>query len=227
MATEMIKTKPQILSPEKLQGWEKLEPKEQTKVTVEIEALTKAANTYELSFLEIGEHLENIRKVLEPRRMFNAWLMSWCQSRKRPIKRSWAYQLMSDFRGAKAALPAPILKAAMARGTKLDSRAIAALPAPNTKDPQKIKEYLDKLETTKIEVTKAPDRLLKECINFVGLRWEQLPPNNKTRTAWMHKFIGMALAKFGVASEQSFSPQAIPESFIAKRGRPRLVKRAA
>jgi hypothetical protein len=205
---------------ETFQGWSKLEPNEQNRLTVETQALERAAEAYEMSNLEIGEHLDNINKVLNPKRQFNKWLLWWLKSRKKGKSRSWAYQAMAEYQAIKKDIPKPVLDAAKAAGTRINPLIYAKHPAPKTSDPGQIQKYLDSLKTTRLEVVSSPDQLLKECVNFVGTRWEKLPNNSKARTAFMRALIGMLLAKFGVASELSFAPMAIPDTFRAKRGRP-------
>lgn len=208
-------------SPETFQGWEKLEPNEQTKLTVETHALEKAANTFEMSNLEIGEHLDNISSVLTPKRQFNKWLMWWLETRKKAKSRSWAYQALAEYQSIKTHIPKPVLEIAKEQGIKLNAITLAQNPPPKTQDKGKILEYVNNLKPMRIEIAKSPDTLLKECVNFVGTRWAQLPTNHKARTAFMRGLMGMLLAKFGVASEQSFAPMAIPDSFRVTRGRPK------
>jgi hypothetical protein len=217
MRTKQISDAP----PEMFQGWEKLEPNEQTKITVETHALEKAANTLEMSNLEIGEHLDNISLVLAPKRQFNKWLLWWLDSRKRAKSRSWAYQALAEYQAIKNHIPKPVLEVAKERGVKLSPLVLAQNPPPKTQDKGKILEYVNNLKPSRVEIAKSPETLLKECVNFVGTRWAQLPNNHKTRTAFMRSLLGMLLGKFGVASEQSFAPMAIPDNFKVQRGRPK------
>ena len=211
--------KPAEVNPEKFHGWSKLEPLEQTKLTVEIQALEKAADAFEMSTLEVGEHLDNINRVLSPKRQFNKWLMWWLEGRKKAKSRSWAYQAMKEYQDLREHTPKLVLQIAKERGTKLKARALVLNPPPRTEDRSEIVRYLDSQKLTRVEVVKSSDTLLKECVNFVSTRWSQLPNNNKTRTAFMQALIGMLLGKFGVASTQSFAPMAVPDTFKAQRGR--------
>lgn len=217
----MKKTAQIDAQPETFQGWSKLEPNEQSKLTVETQALDRAADASEMSILEVGEHLDNISNVLSPKRQFNKWLLWWLKSRKRAKSRSWAYQAMQSYQALKSSTPKPLLEIAKQRGAKITPQLLISNPPPATTDKTKLAEYLDTLKPVRVEVAKSPDTILKECINFVGTRWAQLPNNHKTRTAFMRSLIGMLLAKFGVASAQSFEPMAIPETFKVVRGRPK------
>lgn len=219
------KTNSHLVSPETFQGWGKLEPNEQTRLTVETQALEKASEAVEMSTLEVGEHLDNISRVLSPKRQFNKWLLWWLDTRKNAKSRSWAYQTMAEYQAIKADIPRPVLEMAKQRGAKITPQVLTQHPPPKTEDKGKILKYLDTLKPLRVEIAKSPDLLLKECINFVGTRWSQLPPNHKARTAFMRALMGMLLSKFGVANELSFAPMAIPDSFRSQRGRP--VSRAA
>ena len=65
----------ELASLETFDGWGKLELNEQNKLTIETQALEKATETYEMSNLEIGEHLDKISQVLSPKRQFNKWMI--------------------------------------------------------------------------------------------------------------------------------------------------------
>lgn len=202
------------------QGLGKLEPNEQDKVRQEAKLLAEAMKTEVMSKLSIGEHLSELRKILEPKRVFVSFLKQWATEYALPMSKATAYRYIELFTTAHSKMPKPVLEMALQRGTKINAAVLAQNPPPKTEDKSKIQEYLDNLKTDRVEVIPGPDTLLKECVNFVGTRWEKLPNNHKSRTAFMRSLIGMLMARFGVASELSFAPMAIPESFRAKRGRP-------
>lgn len=208
----------EAINPEKFQGWGKLEPLEQTKLTVEIQAFERAADAFEMSTLEVGEHLDNINRVLSPKRQFNKWLLWWLEGRKKAKSRSWAYQAMKEYQELRSSTPKLVLEIAKERGTKLNAQALVHNPPPKTNNRSEIIHYLDSQKLTRVEVVKSSDTLLRECVNFVSTRWGQLPRNSaKTKNAFIHDLIGMLLGKFGIASPQTFSPVAAPDTF--KRGR--------
>jgi hypothetical protein len=222
----MRKVNTEIVTPETFQGWSKLEPNEQTKVTVEFQALEKAIGLYEMSNLEIGEHLNNVSKVLTPKRMFNKWLSWWLKGRKRKLSRSWAYQMMKDYGSVKVELPKPVLEMALQRGTKISVAAIAKNPPPKEAlegNKSAIGRYLDSLKTTKVEVIKSRDTLVKEVLNLYRKNVALLP-DGKSKAWFLRTVIGMEMTVTGLASEQNYAPMAVPET--AKRGRPTLKKAA-
>ena len=114
--------------------WKALEPKEYDTVLREVNLLSEAADKYEMSFGEIGEHLSNIRKILEPKKLFNKWLTQWRKGRKRPMSRSWAYQLMKEYEVFKSKMPKPVLEMALQRGAKLNPQLLLTNPPPKTDD---------------------------------------------------------------------------------------------
>jgi hypothetical protein len=222
-----VKTAKQVdklIDPKTFQGLAKLEPNEQDLVRREARALAHAMKGEAVSKLSIGEHLAALRKVLEPRRIFVAFLKQWSSEYALPMSRATAYRYIEQYNVAYSALPSNVLEMAVRKGTKIGTEALVSNPPPETQDQGEIEKYLDNLKTTRVEVVAGPDTLLRECVNFVGTRWDKLPAgDHKARTKFMGSLIGMLLAKFGVASEQSFAPMAIPDTFRAVRGRPRSV----
>lgn len=215
-----------MIDPKTFQGLSKLEPNEQDKVRQEDRLLANSMKTEAVSKLSIGEHLTNLRKILEPKHIFVAFLKQWSSEYALPMSRATAYRYMDMYDTAYSALPGPILERAIQKGTKMGAEILAFHPPPQTEDPTEIEKYLDGLKQNRVEVVPGPDLLLRECVNFVGTRWAKLPGDHTSRTAFMQSLVGMLMAKFGVASEQTFHPMAIPESFRAQRGRPRLVAAA-
>lgn len=204
------------VTPETFQGWSKLEPVEQTKLTVETQALDKAADSYEMSNLEVGEHLDRISQLLTPKRQFNKWLIWWLGRRKKAKSRSWAYQALEEFKTIRSHMPKPVLEMAKERGTKIDARILALNPPPKTNDKGQIAAYLDTVRPIRgrIEVAKSRAMLVKECVNFVGLRWAQVP--NKEKPKFKEEFLGMCLTKFGVSNSQYVDPIALPDTRAKK-----------
>ena len=151
-----------------------------------------------------------------------AFIKQWSAEYALPMSRATAYRYMEMYDTAYSALPQPVLERAIQKGTKLGANVLAFGEPPTGNDATEIEKYLDGLKQNRVEVVPGPDILLRECVNFVGTRWEKLPNDHKSRTAFMQSLVGMLLAKFGVASEQTFYPMAIPESFRAQRGRPRI-----
>jgi hypothetical protein len=207
-------------SPEMFLGFGKLEPNMQDKVRQEEAKLTLAADRIEVSTMEMGEHLFNIRKILDSgrSRVFNKFLLSWVRNRKRPISRATAYRYIEEYKVAHSRVAKPVLEMALQRGTKLTAETLTNNPPPKTEDKTKIARYLDNLRNMRVEVIKSPDTITKEIVNFARSRLATIA-NGKTKMAIMRTVVGMLMATVGI-SEQSFTPVAVPESFKAKRGRP-------
>lgn len=203
-----------------IDGWEKLEPNEQTLVRDEALALDTALELEGKAKLSVGEHLYNIREVLEPKRMFTKFLTSL----HRGFSRATAYRYIDMYTAAKTLLPEPIIKAAMLRGAnRINVKAIEASPPPDTTNVVKINEYLDSIEHPFRAHTPEsnPEVLKKECVNFVTSRFERLPRAGRTRPAWMVSFLGMCLAGAGYTTPITVEPVAIPEYYRGTRGRPK------
>jgi hypothetical protein len=203
-------------------GWNKLKESEQKVVRDETKALTEALNLKTESELEVGRHLTELRKILEPKRMFISHLDT-----NFGMSRATAYRYMELYTVTKKKLPKPVLEVAMRRGYRpVQLKIIENNPPPKTSDPIVIGKYLDKIERMPREVKPEatphnPDTLLKECINFASSRFDKLPRNSKTRIAWVRSLIGMLMTKFGLGTEQPFEPLAIPDTFRHSRGRPK------
>lgn len=230
-------------------GWDKLNADEQTVVQTEGVALAQALLVNGASRLAIGEHLTNLQGTLEPHNLFGRFLRSFKFSKRT------AYRFISGFKNAKARLPEPILKAAMARGINLlgdndqkplgiYTEAAKRLPPPQNPDPTQVNAWLDSVEQVRKDVKQEaadaegtdafvmpeptdPATAMKECFRFVSNRYKQLPTTPKVRANWMRGLIGILLAEFGVSSMQQFQPQAVPEDFRVVRGRPKENKVAA
>lgn len=202
-----------------LTDWDELTTAEQTTVKQETIALDKALLTAGNARLAIGEHLFNVQQVLEPKRIFTAYILS-----QTAFSRATAYRYIDVYTAAKTILPAPVLRVAMLRGSdRLNVKLMEVTPPPKSNNVVKINEYLDAMEKPGprlVESNNTPTQLQKECYNYVHLRFQRLPNNSKTRSNWLHTLAGMLLAELGVSGAQSIEPVAIPDGFRAVRGRP-------
>lgn len=211
--------------PETLQGWDKLNDDEKTVVKTETTELSEAVIQMGRSRLGIGQHLLMLREILEPKRMFVAYIKNF------RFSRATAYRYIDQYKGVSEKLPTPIMDIAIAKGYQnISSKAVAEILPPKTENEDKIIEYLDAVEKMKKPVPQEksynPDSLMKECFNFVHLRFQRLPKSGRTRSAWMRMFTGMLLTELGVSSDQSISPVAIPTEYRTQPGRPKLKKAA-
>ncbi len=205
-------------------GWEKLEPKEQVVVRRESEAVTEALMQEGQSKIAIGESLSTLRSILQPKHMWLALLTD-----KFHMSRATAYRYMEEYEKVAKAMPKNVLHIAKQRGFKIKPQTLVKNPPPTTSDVKEIVHYLEKLERP--TVVNPPremntDILLKECVNFVRSRFQRLPNNQRTKQAFIRSLIGMLLSTFGIASEGSYGPMAVPAHFKPNPvGRP--LKKAA
>lgn len=226
-----------------LAWWEKLNKDEQNVVITEGQQLAKAMLDHGRSRLAIGQHLAKLQSVLEPHNVFGRFLKNFHFSKRT------AYRYIKGYQNAQAKLPETVLKVAMAQGVNIIgdtdfkplgvyTDAVAKLPVPKDATEEQAKTYLTQLEDVRKKLRPTgemftmpepqdPATLLKECYRFVSLRYKRLPQNHKTRASWVRSLVGMLLADLGVSGQQTFAPQAIPEDFVAQRGRPRPVAATA
>jgi hypothetical protein len=210
-------------APQTFHGWSKLEPNEQTTINTESSKLAEALHQEARSCLAQGEHLFNLRSVLEPKKMFITFLDEIFA-----MSRATAYRRIDLYLAATKKMPANVLEMAIQKGTKITPKLLESNPPPKTTDPVEISTYLSTFKTTRVPVDKSSETILKECVNFVSTRLALLPSHHKTRAAFMRTLVGMLLTRFGVSAAQSFSPVAIPSDFITRVGRPaRLVQPVA
>lgn len=207
-------------------------------VMTEGQALAQALLLEGRSKLAIGEHLTRIQAVLEPRRVFGRFLHGFNMSKRT------AYRYIKGYSNAEKRLPEPILRAAMVRGMNLigetDEKplgiytaAVKKLPMPEHATPKQAHEYLDKLEESRkikppegetlpaehIEMVDAVKVAFKTVSNIM----KRLPVDTKgkNKMKFLQSVVGMCLTEVGVASQQTFEPQAVPDEFRIGRGRPR------
>lgn len=207
-------------NPESLKGWSSLNETEQATIKQETQGLEADITQQGKTNLSIGQHLLAIRPILEPKRMFVAYLRNF------RFSRATAYRYIDQYQAVSERLPAQVVNIAIAKGfTNIKPASIEEVPMPKTENPEKIVEWLGKVEKmrkpTPREETYDSEILLKECYNFVHIRFQRLPNVGRTRPAWMKKLCGMLMTELGVAGDQSISPVAIPSEYRAVRGRPK------
>lgn len=221
-------------------GWDELDRKDQLYIEKETKSLGVALSDYGFSRLAIGEHLNNVQTRLR-KGMFAKYLRAY------HFKRSTAYKSIKSFQNASAHLPEAVLKMAMARNMPMlgesDDQPLGAytdhtkrIPPPQSEDPEVISQYLDSIEAAKkradgrstkmTEIEEDADVLLKQTYRFISVRLNKLPSRGKARRVWADKLFGMVLSELGVSGSQSFAPEAIPDEFIAVKGRPRTIEAA-
>lgn len=228
-----------------LAWWTKLDMSEQKEVVSAAQKLSDALVTNGYSKIAIGEHLTRLQSVLEPHNLFQRFLKNFHFSKRT------AYRYIAGYNNAKARLPEPIIKAAMARGYNMigDSElkplgvyteAVAKLPPPQNPNAEQAVTWLDQVEQVRKDnrsaqgtpsltlpfVPSDPNTLMRECYKFVSLRYKRLPNNSRTRNSWVRSLVGMMLTELG-SGQQTFAPIAIPQDYTVQRGRPREVVQQA
>lgn len=217
--------------------WSKLNQDEQNVIQSEGRLLAEEMVKYGKSRLAIGEHLTRLQGVLEPHNLFGRFLKQFHFSKRT------AYRYITGYKNAKALLPETVLNVAIARGVNIVgdtefkplgvyTSAVAKLPVPKEATEAQAQTYLTQLEIVrKQDRTETPftmpepqdaGTLLKECYRFVSLRYKRLPNNSKVKANWVRSLVGMLLADLGVAGQQTFAPQAVPEDFRGLRGRQQI-----
>jgi hypothetical protein len=211
--------------------WRVLSASEQRSMLIETQALTEEMVKFGMSRLAIGEHLLNIRGVLEPKRKFVNFLKTQCR-----FSKATAYRYIETYMRVRDNVPDLVLRTAIARGYDvIDMTIIERLPPPKTQDRTKIVKYLERIEEARRnerstsqepEFSYNSDTLMREAFNFVSMRFGRLPDDKKIRTRWVGQLIGMMLTELGTKEEQAFAPIDVPEEFRVVRKRTRMVSAA-
>jgi len=219
-----------------LPWWNDLTAEEKATVEKESRQLATAMLDLAYSKLAIGEHLQTLRNVLEPKRLFVKYLRNFHFSQRT------AYRYIRGFENATKMLPENVLRVVASRGVNMIgeteekplgvyTEAVKELPPPKRSDPQAIESWLDKVEDKRKEIARAaperttiegdPETLLKETIRFITVRYTRLPEHHKTREAWVKKLMGMILTECGRAEPQKIAPVSVPADYVKGPGRPR------
>jgi hypothetical protein len=109
-------------------------------------------------------------------------------------------------------------------------KAITQHEPPQSDDRDVINRYLDELAAVpagRSTISANPDVLLKESINFVGIRYNRVPGNWKTKEKWIRNLVGMLMTRVGMETATSFAPVPIPSDFVVTRGRPKTAQTVA
>lgn len=201
-------------------GWEKLQTSEQATITTETMQIASCLHNVSQAKIAVGEHLSKVREILEPKRLFTVYLKTMFH-----LSKATAYRYVELYDTAKSSLPELILQAAMMRpDDRLTVKAIKDAPKPpRTTNVVKINEYLDSIQARKpitvVRQESSPESVKKAMFHSAHLLLARIA--GKQKQAVLSDVVGMLLTDIGIASEQRFSPQGIPDSFRATRGRPR------
>lgn len=210
--------------------WDKLEKTEQRTVKAETEGLAEAHAGQVVSRMKMGEHLRNLQIVLEGKGLFVKYLETLHFSYRT------AYRYIEAFKAVKGQLPDTTLQLAAARGMDLVgyqadrpfgpyTEPIKMLPPPSS--AADVPAWLDKIEEKRKMLPRkprrakvaAPDISLRMAFASVYRRFKQLP-GGRSRVAWSQRLIGLLMAEMGLPA-QRFEPEAVPEGFRPKVGRPK------
>lgn len=210
--------------------WDKLEKTEQKTVKAETEELAQAHADQVVSRSRMGEHLMNLQAVLEGKGLFVKYLETLHFSYRT------AYRYIEAYKAVKGQLPEMALQLAAARGMDLVgyqaerpfgpyTEAVKALPAP--KKAEAVPEWLDALEEKRKALpkrTRAPrsvpaETSLKMAFASVYRRFKSIGAG-KGRVIWSKRLIGLLMAEMGLPA-QHMEPEAVPEGFRPKVGRPK------
>lgn len=187
-----------------LRGWTKLDPKEQTAVLSESRELGRALYQEGQSRLASGRILDNISQILAPKKLFARFLRRYFH-----MTRQTAYNYIKLWKAAEKDAPKPVLDLALSRNYRIVNRPeiFKTYPPPKTTNPQKLIEYLDRIETQKpkvVTIHKNPKGLLRQTLHQVEAAWRQVPVLE--RADFARELIGMEMTLFGWRAEQTFKP---------------------
>lgn len=224
-----------------LPWWHKLNATEQAKAMEEGQKLAAGLLHFGQSRMAIARALTNLHNILEPHRVFDRFLHHFHFSKRTAYRYITALENAAKDRRMNQL----ILDTAMARGLNLMgeeperpfgiyTETVNQNPPPNNPTPEQAVDWLSNIDKKykeqrskgpremAVEPPGDPDTLAKEVVRFAALRYKQLPPHSHTRGAFIRRITGMLLTMGGFSSAQSIEPEAIPDTFVAKRGRPRL-----
>ena len=202
-----------------VKGWDKLEVRDKDIVITETKAILALRHTVKHA---MGEHLAKVRKILEPKKMFEIYL------RGLDISRATAYRYIGYFETLEKTLPPPVLIEVLKRDVVLSAKRVEAFPPPKDGAPGEINKWIDMQERGTGRIIKVsvpeetPEMLMKQNINDIRRTFSRLPNNHKTKAAWIIQLCGMCLGLAGMSGTH-IEAVAIPESLKVVRGRPRKV----
>lgn len=197
---------------EKLKGWESLSTIEKTTVKKEHNALSTTVERLGKDWIEVGARLKALRDVMEPHRMFDAYL----KMAPFGFKRATAYRRIRNAEKARRSLTPDLFRYALMSGLdNVNIDAVKVIPPPKSNNPKEMHAYLKQV-SGKETVAHNPEVMQKECANFVRSRWEKLPAewSHKKKSDWMRTHCGICMGFIGVSGEQKVIAEAIPIDWV-------------
>lgn len=205
-----------------LNGWEGLQPEEQSSIRKETEQAIEDIENERKSRLSFGKHLTSVHDILKPKGMWIEYL-----ERVFHMSVATAYRYMELYRSINEKLPPPLLVIALRRGLEIRPKSLNATPIPKTDDPKKLEAFFEKISRptpriVSIETASSED-VLKECVNFVLLRARKV--HGRGRGPFLKHLVGILIGQLTPSSEgeQSYQSLPMPDSFLVLRGRPRKI----
>lgn len=215
----------QSIALEKIDGWDTLEQRE-VEIVVNATQLAREARRQERqSKMQFGKQLQIVREILEPRRLWMAYLKAAFH-----MSAATGYRYIKYYEVTEQKLPKQVLTVALNMGYDIPISVLETTRPPKTDDHETIVRYLERVTLIRPRATsieRSTDDIVKEWLHAVVLGWPKLPPNPRTRANVIRNYIGMLMTQFGIGNEQTFAPVAIPDNFRVIRGRPRLDRDAA
>lgn len=210
--------------------WDKLEKGEQQSVQKETRGLAEAHAGQVVSRIKMGEHLTALQDALDGKGFFVNYLKTLNFSYRT------AYRYIEAYKAVKDQVPEIALQLAAARGMDLVgyqadrpfgpyTEPIKMLPPPA--DADQVPDWLTAIEAKRKELPKktrhvrsvSGEASLRMAFASVYRRFKALP-NGKGRVAWSQRLLGLLMAEMGLPA-QRIEPEAVPEGFRPKVGRPR------
>jgi hypothetical protein len=219
---------------EDMAGWEKLSPSEKKVVRTEAEAADQAFLAQHQTRIAIGQHLQRIQSVLEPKRLFLAFLEGFC--RKHDISQRTAYRYVDDYKGVADRVPEQVLNDAVKNGVELAGRAAkkalsTAPPVAATATRKESEEWLDTVAQKRKEArvdaasrSMTPKDSILAIVKMYNSQLKQLG-TDKSKRRFLEETVGALMTITGIGNVTSFYPVALPEGFHTetapkRRGRP-------
>lgn len=225
----------QYAHPSAIQGWTELQKDEQLTVVRETQAIAESRMKQGMAMLEEGQHLLNVQKILEPRRIFQHYLRQYY-----PTSLKTAYRYMEWAKVFQKRYPSDVLRAILFRATELPGgklsphqflSAVKELPVPKTAEPKVIEQYLTQarenhrkiLSKRRLGASSITEEMaLKECFNFV---LNAMGKCEFKRTAdkgdWLERLAGMLAQAQAIPGKRTLARVTVPDGFRRRRGRPR------
>jgi hypothetical protein len=217
---EVIET--ESVKVEDMAGWEKLSPSEKKVVRAETEAADQAFLAHNQTRIATGQHLARIQSVLEPKRLFLAFLEGFC--RKHDISQRTGYRYIDDFKAVAERVPEQVLNDAVKNGVELAGRAAkkalsTAPPVSASATRKESEEWLETVAQKRKEArvdaanqTMTPKESILAIVKVYNSQFKQLG-TDRTKRRFLEETVGALMTITGLGSATTFYPVAVPEGW--------------